>query len=117
MADDQGASRPEGGGGGDPTWVRNQPALRTARRRQWLIPGVVLAAVAVGMLIATLQLQVLVPTIGIVLVVGCLIAMVLVATLVADPRRRDVTFAWLMGAMTVAALTTLSLVVLGEMGG
>lgn len=100
----------------DPTWVRNQPALNTTRRRWWLVPGAILAAVAIGMLITTLELQTFVPSVGILLVLACYIAMLVAAVRIDEPRRRSVTFAWLMAAMTVAALGSLSLVVLGETG-
>ena len=102
--------------GPDPTWVRNQPALSTPRRRWWLVPGAILAAVAIGMLVTTLELQTFVPTVGVILVLACYISMLVVAVRIDDPRRRSVTFAWLMAAMTVSALGSLTLVVLGETG-
>jgi len=101
----------------DPTLVRNQPALRTPRRRRWLVPGGVLAAVAIGMLAATLQLERALPMIGIILVVAIYLAMLIVAVAVHQPRRRDAAFAWLMVAMTLAALVVLALVVLREWSG
>ena len=108
---------PTPGGDDDPMLIRNQPALRTPRRRRWLVPGAILAVVAIGMLAWTLQLQILLPWTGIVLVAGCYLGMLIVAAVVPDPRRRDRAFAWLMGGMTVAALAALSLIVLGEWRG
>lgn len=117
MTFDQHPGGPRPGGEDDPTLVRNQPALRTPHRRRWLIPGTILAAVAIGMLAWTLQLQILLPWTGIILVAACYIAMLVVATTVREPRRRDRAFAWLMAGMTFAALLALTLIVVGEWRG
>lgn len=88
----------------DPTRVRAQQALQTGRRRRWLIPGGLFAAVALALFLAAFSLQVVVPLIGVGLVIALYGAMVTVAITVADPRSRNRTMAWLMGTMAVGSL-------------
>ena len=100
------------GRGQDPTLVRNQPALRSARRRIWLIPAAILAAIGVAMLAATLTIAMVAPIVGIALIVGLYAAMCLVADSVRDARRRNIAFAWLMVGLAVVPVVALALVVL-----
>jgi len=93
----------------DPTWVRAQPALRSARRRMWLIPGAVLAAVAVVVLAIDAQLNLFVSVLGIALVVAAYISMVVVAVRVRGVAERNRSLAWLliwMAFVAVAAVIT-----------
>lgn len=100
----------------DPLEVRNQPALWSGGRRRWLIPAAALGAVAVVMLAMTLSLQILIPWSGIVLTVALYLAMVGCAVWVRDVRRRNLAFAWLMGAMAFVPLFALTLVTIGASG-
>ena len=82
----------------DPLAIRNQPALWTGRRRQWLIPAGVLWLVAVLMLTATLTLQILIPWAGIGLETLLYLTMLACAIGMRETHPRNVAFAWLMGA-------------------
>jgi len=87
----------------DPTLLRNQPAIRTGSRRRWLIPGGAVAAVAVGLLVAALSLQLVVPVVGIVLIGGLYAAMLVCAWAIPPLPRRNAVLAWLFVSMAVAA--------------
>lgn len=101
----------------DPTAIRNQPALRGSGRARWLIPAALLGVVAVVMLAMTLSLQIIIPSAGIVLTVACYLAMLGCAVWMRDVRRRNLAFAWLMGAMAFFPLLALVLVTMGEARG
>ncbi|GMM95557.1 hypothetical protein [Microbacterium sp. MTN4-26] len=88
----------------DPTRVRSQRSLQGGGRRRWLIPGAIFAAICIALFIGMLQLQILVPTIGLVLTASLFAAMVVVAVTVGQARTRNRAMAWLMGAMAVSAL-------------
>ena len=101
----------------DPTAIRNQPALWSASRARWLIPAALLGAVAIVMLAMTLPLQIIIPAAGIILTVACYFAMLGCAIWMHDTHRRNLAFAWLMGAMAFVALTALVVVMIGEARG
>ena len=98
----------------DPTLVRNQPAIGQGRRRQWLVPAALLAAITIGLMIIALDLQTAVPVAGIVIVSTLLAAMVVVALVVEATRRRNILSAWLMSTMGLAALTLPVLLLIGQ---
>ncbi len=88
----------------DPTRVTSQTALQGGRRRRWLIPAGIFAAIVLALFIAALQLQLVVPIIGIVWVASLYAAMLVVAGTVRSARTRNRAFAWLMGAMAFGGL-------------
>lgn len=88
----------------DPTRITAQDALQSGRRRQWLVPGGAFALIVVAMFVAALQLQTVVPMIGILLAVGFFLAMLVTAVTVADAHIRNRLFAWLMGGMAAVSL-------------
>lgn len=93
----------------DPTWVRAQPVLRSARRRQWLIPGGILAAVAIAILVIDAQLDLFVSVLGIALIAAAYVSMVVVAVRVRAVPERNKSLAWLMlwmAFVAVAAVVT-----------
>ncbi|MDZ8199934.1 hypothetical protein RZO50_00260 [Microbacterium sp. SSW1-59] len=98
----------------DPTRVRAQRSLQEGGRRRWLIPGAIFAAICIALFIGMLQLQTLVPTIGLVLTASLFAAMVVVAVTVGRARTRNRAMAWLMGTMAVSALVCAALVMAGE---
>jgi len=100
----------------DPTRVGQQPALRGGRRAGWLIPTGIVAAVAVAMLAVTVQLDPLLPPIGIVVIVVLYLAMVVCAVAIRAPATRGLVFAWLAAAIAVVALLALLLVLLRVVG-
>lgn len=88
----------------DPTFVTNQPALTTVRRRWWYLWGGLFALVSIGMLVWLASLQPLVAVIGIALVLVLYAGMLATGATMSDARARNRSFAWLMGAMAVVAL-------------
>ena len=88
----------------DPTRVTSQTALQSGRRRRWLIPAGIFAVIVLALFIAALQLQLLVPIIGIAWVASLYAAMLIAAATVRADRTRNRTLAWLMGAMAFGAL-------------
>jgi len=94
--------------------IRNQPALRGGTRRRWLLPAGLLGAVAIVMLGMTLSLQILIPWAGIILTVGLYVIMLACAIWVRDVRRRNLAFAWLMGAIAFVPALALVLITIGE---
>ncbi|WP_345800021.1 hypothetical protein AAIB33_11095 [Microbacterium sp. AZCO] len=93
----------------DPTRVGLQPALQTARRRQWLVPAGLLAAIAVGIFALTIPLNPAISLTGIVLDVLFYAAMLVCAATVPQPRGRNLAFAWLMGGLAVTSALLLLL--------
>lgn len=112
-ADQAGSDR----AGPDPTQIRNQPAFWSASRGRWLIPAGLLGVVAVIMLAMTLSLQILIPWGGILLTVGLYLVMVACAVWMRDVHRRNIAFAWLMGAMAFVPVLALVLITVGEARG
>jgi len=98
----------------DPTRVRAQRSLQEGGRRRWLIPGAIFAAICIALFIGMLQLQILVPTIALVLTGSLFAAMVVVSLTVRRAPTRNRAMAWLMGAMAVTALACAALVMAGE---
>ncbi|HET8927574.1 MAG TPA: hypothetical protein VFN24_07045 [Microbacterium sp.] len=88
----------------DPTRVTSQTALQGGRRRRWLIPAGIFAAISLALFIAALQLQTAVPVIGIAVVASVYAAMLVAAGTIRAARARNRTLAWLMGAMAFGAL-------------
>ncbi|WP_435079846.1 hypothetical protein [Clavibacter michiganensis] len=101
----------------DPTRVRDQPAIRTGRRRQWLVPAGLMAGVTVGLLVAALRLETAIPLAGIAATALLYLAMLVVAATVRTARIRNLAFAWLMGLIAVVALGSLLLLLLSERAG
>lgn len=87
-----------------PTDVTSQPALRQGAASRWLVPSAVLAAIAVVLFVLALQLQLLLPVIGIVYVVAMWVAMLIVSRRPDTAARRNRSLAWFMGALAVGAL-------------
>lgn len=101
----------------DPTAIRNQPALWSPSRARWLIPAALLGAVAIIMLGMTLSLQIIVPSAAIILTIAFYLIMVACAIWMHDVHRRNIAFAWLMGAMAFFPVLALVLVTIGEARG
>jgi len=101
----------------DPTAIRNQPALWAPGRARWLIPAALLGAVAILMLGMTLSLQILIPWAGIILTVLLYALMVACAIWMRDAHRRNIAFAWIMGAMAFFPVLALVLITVGESRG
>ncbi|RIJ51685.1 hypothetical protein DZG00_07900 [Clavibacter lycopersici] len=101
----------------DPTHVRDQPAIRTGRRRQWLVPAGLMAGITVGLLVAAHRLETAIPLAGIVATALLYVAMLVVAAAVPTVRTRNLAFAWLMGLIAVVALGSLLLLLLSERAG
>lgn len=98
----------------DPTLVRNQNALRRGRRRQWLVPGGLLALVVVVLLVLALDIQVAVPAAAIGVTVALYLAMLVVAGTVKSVGARNKVFAALMAAIAVVGLGSFLLLILVE---
>jgi threonine/homoserine/homoserine lactone efflux protein len=95
--------------GTDPTRVRDQPAIRSGRRRAWLVPAGLLAGITIGLLVAALGLEMRIAAVGIVATAVLYAAMLAVAVAVRPVRSRNVALAWLMILMAVVALGSLLL--------
>lgn len=95
------------GGPDDETLARNQPAVRTGRRRTWLIPATLLFAAGVGALIAAFPLHPPLASVGLGLAVVLMAAILVCAWRIGPPRRRGLTLAWLMGAMAASMIIVL----------
>ena len=91
----------------DPGWVREQTALQDGRRHLWLVPGGLLAAIALGVLIAALRLTTAIPATGIVIIALLYAAMLACSLMVRPPRTRNRVLAALMGSIALAALVVL----------
>jgi hypothetical protein len=101
----------------DPTRVRDQPAIRTGRRRQWLVPAGLMAGLTVGLLVAALRLETAIPLAGITATALLYLAMLAVAATVRTARIRNLAFASLMGLIALVALGSLLLLLLSERAG
>jgi threonine/homoserine/homoserine lactone efflux protein len=95
--------------GTDPTRVRDQPAIRSGRRRSWLVPAGLLAGITIALLVAALGLEMRIAAVGIVATAALYAAMLVVAVAVRPVRRRNVALAWLMILIAVVALGSLLL--------
>ncbi len=73
-----------------------------------MIPATVLAVIALVVLAFTLSLQLALPLVGIVFVVGVWVAMLLVSRRHGDARRRNRALAWLMAALAFGALAVVT---------
>jgi hydrogenase/urease accessory protein HupE len=101
--------------GTDPTRVRDQPAIRSGRRRRWLVPAGLLAAVTIAFLVAALGMQTVVPVVGIAATALLYLAMVVVAVTGRPVRSRNVALAGLMALLAAAALGSLLALLLTEL--
>ncbi|WP_396656570.1 hypothetical protein [Microbacterium sp.] len=88
----------------DPTLVRNQPALRSARRGWWFLWSGLFALVSIGVLAWLAVRQTAVAVIGIAIIAALYAAVLIVGATVSAPPRRNAAFAWLTIAMAVVAL-------------
>ncbi|MFT7766701.1 hypothetical protein [Clavibacter tessellarius] len=95
--------------GSDPTRVRDQPAIRSGRRRAWLVPAGLLAGITIALLAASLSFATVVPVVGIAATAVLYAAMVVVAIAVRPVRARNAALAWLMILIAVVALGSLLL--------
>ncbi|MBM7025113.1 hypothetical protein [Clavibacter zhangzhiyongii] len=95
--------------GTDPTRVRDQPAIRTGRRRAWLVPAGLLAGITIALLVAARSLEAGIAVTGIVATAVFYAAMLVVAVAVRPVRARNVASAWLMILIAVVALGSLLL--------
>ncbi|OUE17897.1 hypothetical protein BFL34_03148 [Clavibacter michiganensis] len=101
----------------EPTRVRDQPAIRTGRRRQWLVPSGLMAGLTIGLLVAALRLETAIPLAGITATALLYLAMLMVAATVRTARIRNLALACLMGVIAVVALGSLLLLLLSERAG
>ncbi|MER7797508.1 hypothetical protein [Microbacterium sp. NPDC096154] len=92
---------------GDPTRMRNQPALRTPKRWIWIVPALLLAAAAITAFILCMPINLALAWIGIAFVVASSIALVTTAFLVPNDRTRNLTMAGLMVIMAAMSLILL----------
>ncbi|QIG39870.1 hypothetical protein G5T42_10550 [Microbacterium sp. 4R-513] len=97
-----------------PTRVREQPALDTEKRRQWLVPAGILAAVAILVFALTASLNPPIGLTGIILVCAFYGAMLVCAMTVDSVKTRNLAFAWLMGAMSISTTLLMLFVVMTE---
>ena len=98
----------------DPTRVRDQPAIRHGRRRSWLVPAGLLAAVAVGLLVAALRRETLISVTGITALVLLYAAMLVAAVTVRPTRTRNLVLAWIMIVLGAVALGLMLVLMLAE---
>jgi hypothetical protein len=88
----------------DPTWVGDQPALRTSSGAVWLVVGGALAALCIGLLLALDSLQHPVGLIGAGVVVVLYVFMVAAVLAIPSRRLRLVTLACLMIGIAIVGL-------------
>ncbi|MBN9607213.1 MAG: hypothetical protein J0G30_11445 [Actinomycetales bacterium] len=105
---------------GDPTRMRNQPALTRSRGASWLVVGAVLAAVALAILIPMVvgaYPPVGVAASGAIAVVVLYAAMVIVRLIVPESRRR-LRLSLLAAALgTMAVIALLAVVIVAAVSG
>ena len=95
----------------DPTRMRNQPELTTASGATWLVVGVISAIVFAGMMLALWWQLGDVRALASAIVTGVLLlAMLVVRATVTERRARLTLLAALFGAMVLAALIVVVLV-------
>jgi hypothetical protein len=92
---------------GDPTRMRNQPALRTSKRWIWLVPGLLLAAAAIIAFAFALRSNLALAWIGIAFVVASAAGLVVTALTIRVDRTRNLTLAGLMVIMAGMSLILL----------
>ena len=73
------------------------------RRRHWLIPTGVIAALAVVLFLLTFELNPAIAVTGIVLVAVFYVAMLVCAVATRNVHNRNVAFVWLFGGITVTS--------------
>jgi hypothetical protein len=73
------------------------------RRRHWLVPTGVIAALAVILFLLTFELNPAIAVTGIVLVAAFYVAMLVCAALTRNVHNRNVAFVWLFGGITVTS--------------
>lgn len=95
---------------GDPTFVRNQPALTQSTGRIWLIAGAILSAVALVILGLLVELDPRTATIGIVAVIALYLAMIAIRVTVRSPRLRLGLLAAIMLTIAVTTLTVITII-------
>jgi hypothetical protein len=98
----------------DPTKVRNQPALRTSSGREWLIVGVITAAICVVVLLLQIPADAFVAVTGSAVVVVVYAAMIVVKEMVKPQRRRLGILAVLLISMMLVTIAALLVIVLGR---
>ena len=98
----------------DPTRVTSQPALTTERPRWWYLWGGLFAAVSVAVLLWLLARQPVVAIVGVALVVLLYAAMLVVGMTIRPAGTRNLTFAWLMGTMALAAVAAVATIMVIE---
>ncbi len=88
----------------DPTDLRNQTSFRSGSASRWLVPGAVLAVVAIVLFALALQLQAVLPAVGIVYAVIGWAMMLVAARSSSDARVRNVRLAVAMAILAVGSL-------------
>jgi uncharacterized membrane protein YfcA len=91
----------------DPTDLANQEALQAGAASRWLVPAGVLAGVAIVLFVLALQLQIVLPVIGIVFAAAMWLVMFALSRRRSTPRRSNRLLAWLMGALAVGVLAVM----------
>ncbi len=87
--------------------MRNQPALRTPKRWIWLLPGLVLAIVAIVVFAMLLPVNLALAWIGIAFVTASAVGLVVTAFAIRQDRTRNRMLATLMAIMAAVALILL----------
>ncbi|MEU1971013.1 hypothetical protein ABZ477_05120 [Microbacterium sp. NPDC019599] len=91
-----------------------RPALSDERRRHWLVPTAVLAAVSVGTFVLAFVLNPPIAVTGIVLVTTFYVAMLVCAVAARNVHNRTLAFAWLTGAISVTSVVLMLFVLAVE---
>ncbi|MBF0815982.1 hypothetical protein E4U02_06135 [Microbacterium paludicola] len=91
----------------DPTRMRNQPALHTPKRWIWLVPGLLLAVVAIVAFALALPSNWALAWIGIAFVVASSVGLITAALTIQVDRTRNLTMAGLMAIMAAMSLILL----------
>ncbi|TDN92022.1 hypothetical protein [Microbacterium sp. BK668] len=97
-----------------PGGVREQAPLEVEHRRYWLVPGGVLAVVAVLIFALTISLNPPIGLTGVILTCAFYGAMLVCAMTVDSVKNRNLAFAWLVGAMSVSSTVLLLFVLMIE---
>ena len=95
----------------EPTSLRNQPALRAGSSKRWLVAGGILLVVAGAIFAFLMPLQFASAGMALAILVGGYLAMIVSALVIRSPRAKSITLAWLMGAMGIAAVIGLVILV------
>jgi hypothetical protein len=97
-----------------PTRVSEHTPLEIERRRYWLVPAGVLAAVAITIFALTTSLNPALGLTGIILTAAFYGAMLVCAMTVGSVKDRNLAFTWLLGAMSVSSTLLLLFVLITE---